>query len=351
MNTVGVVFALGLVCVMAVTASFSVYYYSNMESDLRNRAYSTTEFFADYVNQNYNEFYQSCITYARTFDEKDHLELQFINKQGDIVASSYGPWAGQSPATDEIMEAVEIRGPVPYVGKDPDSGERIMAVSSPLIYSNGEVIGVLRYVTSTHLVDLQIFYVGLFSTLVLLVVLLVVLFSSGYYIRSIMTPVAEIGEKAKRIASGSYGTQIQTRYDDEIGELAQTINEMSSKISQNEKMQAEFISQLSHELRTPLTVINGWSETLLADESMDADTRQGLKIISSEAKRLTEMVMELLDFTRMQDGRMTLTVEPTDIRTEFEDTVFMYSKRLAQDGITLEYEDTDDDIPEIPCDP
>ena len=351
MNTVGVVFALGLVCVMAVTASFSVYYYSNMESDLRNRAYSTTEFFADYVNQNYNEFYQSCITYARTFDEKDHLELQFINKQGDIVASSYGPWAGQSPATDEIMEAVEIRGPVPYVGKDPDSGERIMAVSSPLIYSNGEVIGVLRYVTSTHLVDLQIFYVGLFSTLVLLVVLLVVLFSSGYYIRSIMTPVAEIGEKAKRIASGSYGTQIQTRYDDEIGELAQTINEMSSKISQNEKMQAEFISQLSHELRTPLTVINGWSETLLADESMDADTRQGLKIISSEAKRLTEMVMELLDFTRMQDGRMTLTVEPTDIRTEFEDTVFMYSKRLAQDGITLEYEDTDDDIPEISCDP
>ena len=56
-------------------------------------------------------------------------------------------------------------------------------------------------------------------------------------------------------------------------------------------MQSEFISQLSHELRTPLTVINGWSETLLADESMDADTRQGLKMISSEAQRLTEMVM------------------------------------------------------------
>ena len=205
--------------------------------------------------------------------------------------------------------------------------------------------------TSTRLVDLQIFYVGLFSTLVLIVVLLVVLLSSGYYIHSIMTPVAEISEKAKRIASGSYGTQIQTRYDDEIGELAQTINEMSNKISQNEKMQAEFISQLSHELRTPLTVINGWSETLLADENMDADTRQGMKIISSEAKRLTEMVMELLDFTRMQDGRMTLTVEPTDIRNEFEDTVFMYGSRLAQDGITLNYIENDDDIPEIPCDP
>ena len=225
-----------------------------------------------------------------------------------------------------------------------------MAVSSPMIYSNGEVIGVLRYVSSTRKMDMQILYVALISTAVLSVVLAVVMVSSSYYIRSILDPVAAITEKAKRIASGSYGTQIKTPFRDEIGELADTINEMSSKIAQNEKMQAEFISQLSHELRTPLTVINGWSETLLADENLDADTRQGMKIIASEAKRLTEMVMDLLDFTRMQDGRMTLTVEPTDIRAEFEDTVYMYSSRLSQDGIQLIYEDSDEDIPEIPCD-
>ena len=350
-NTVGVVFALGIVCVLAITASFATYYYNNMESDLWNRASSTSDFFADYVNQNYNEFYQSCIVYAQTFEDKDKLELQFINRWGNIVASSFGPWAGEAPNTREIQAAVRRRGPAPYVGKDPITGERIMAMSCPMIYSNGEVIGVLRYVTSMRLVNRQIYTVGFVSLLALLVVLAVVILSSGYYVHSILTPVAQITDKAKRIASGSYGTQIQTKYDDEIGELAQTINEMSTKISQNEKMQAEFISQLSHELRTPLTVINGWSETLLADENMDPDTRQGLKLISSEAKRLTEMVMELLDFTRMQDGRMTLNVEPTDIRSEFEDTVFMYGSRLAQDGITLNYLDNDEDIPEISCDP
>ena len=350
-NTASVVIALGLVCVMAVTASFAAYYYSNMESDMKYRARSTTDFFADYIDQTYREYYQSCITYAQTFEDKDIIELQFINKSGDLVASSYGQWAGRSPDTPEIQEAVTNRYPVPFVGRDPNTGERIMAVSSPMIYSNGEVIGVLRYVTSTRLVDRQILGVGFVSTLVFLAVLAVVMLSSNYYLRSIMNPVAQISEKAKRIASGSYGVQIQTPYKDEIGELAETINEMSSKIAQNEKMQAEFISQLSHELRTPLTVINGWSETLLADENMDADTRQGMKIISSEAKRLTEMVMDLLDFTRMQDGRMTLAVEPTDIRGEYEDTVFMYGSRLAQDGIQLEYIDNDEDIPEIPCDP
>lgn len=351
LNTASVVFALGLVCVMAVTASFALYYYSNMESDMKNRAKTTADFFADYIGQSYSEYYQSCITYAQTFEDKNALELQFISKEGDLVASSYGQWAGESPSTPEIQEAVEQRRSSTYVGRNPDTGERIMAVSTPMIYSNGEVIGVLRFVTSTRKVDAQIVLVALISSMVLLMVLVAVMFSSNYYLRSIMNPVAEITEKAKRIANGSYGVQIKTPYRDEIGELADTINEMSSKIAQNEKMQGEFISQLSHELRTPLTVINGWSETLLADENMDADTRQGMKIISSEAKRLTEMVMELLDFTRMQDGRMTLAVEPTDIRAEFEDTVYMYGSRLAQDGIQLRYLDEDQDIPEIPCDP
>ena len=351
MNTASVVFALGLVCVLAVTASFAAYYYATMEADLTYRARTTTDFFADYVDQTYNEYYQSCITYAQTFEDKNELELQFINKQGDLVASSYGQWAGKSPDTPEISKAVSSRYPEPYLGRDPNTRERIMAVSSPMIFSNGEVIGVLRYVTSVRKVDAQVVMIALISSAVLLVVMAVVILSSNYYLHSIMNPVAEISEKAKRIASGSYGVQIKTPYKDEIGELAETINEMSSKIAQNEKMQAEFISQLSHELRTPLTVINGWSETLLADENMDADTRQGMKIISSEAKRLTEMVMDLLDFTRMQDGRMTLAVEMTDIRTEYEDTVFMYSSRLAQDGINLDYLENDEDIPEIPCDP
>ena len=73
LNTISVVFALGLVCVLAVTASFAAYYYSNMESDMKNRAKTTTDFFADYINQSYNEYYQSCVTYTQTFENKNTL--------------------------------------------------------------------------------------------------------------------------------------------------------------------------------------------------------------------------------------------------------------------------------------
>ncbi len=350
LNTAGIIGVLGLVCVLAITAVFAAYYYSSMESDMRYRAKTTTAFFAEYLNQSYNEYYQSCITYARTFEDKDHIELQFINAQGRIVASSYGQWAGQSPTTPEIQQAVSLRTIRVYRGKDPQTGERIMAVSSPMIYSNGEVIGVLRYVTSTHLLDLQVAQVAATAACALLIVIAIVLLSSLYYIRTILKPVAQITEKAKRIVGGTYGIQIQTRYNDELGELADTINEMSSKINQNELMQTEFISSLSHELRTPLTAITGWSETLLSADTLDEDTRRGMKIILREGKRLTEMVTDLLDFTRMQDGKMTLHVETADIRAEFEDTVYMYGSRLSQDGITLEYLDNDDEIPEITCD-
>ena len=127
---------------------------------------------------------------------------------------------------------------------------------------------------------------------------------------------------------------------------------MSNKISQAEKMQSEFVSSVSHELRTPLTAISGWSETLLSSGG-SVDTREaqrGLRIILRESKRLTGMVEELLEFTRIQDGRFTLNVAMSDLRSEFEDTVFMYGSRLAQENIELEYLDNDDDIPEIPCD-
>lgn len=319
---------------------------------MRHRAKTTTDFFANYIGQSYNEYYQSCITYARKFDEKNQIELQFINAAGRLVASSYGQWAGGNPKTDDIQAAIEAKEIKHFIGRDPDTGERIMAVSSPMLYSNGEVIGVLRYVTSMKLVDRQMYWVVLIAVGVGVLFVLTVFLSSNFYIRSILEPVAEITATAKRIAGGSYGVQIQSHYDDEIGELAETINDMSNKINQNEKLQTEFISSLSHELRTPLTAISGWSETLLSGDRLDPDeTRRGIGIIQRESRRLTEMVMDLLDFTRMQDGRMTLNMEMTDLHAEFEDTVYMYGSRLRQEGIQLRVLDNDEDFPEISCDP
>lgn len=350
-NNLSVVILLVAAVVVAFSLAFTMYYYSNMQSGLEAKAKTTTDFFGNYLGQSYNEYYQSCINVAHNFEDKNTLELQFISPSGRLVASSYGQWAGQGPGTSDVENAIETKQLSVFNGKNPATGERIMAVSSPMIYTNGEVIGVLRYVTSLKNVGRQIMMLTAVTVLVGAAFILLIMFNSRYFIRSIIEPVSEITETAKRISAGGYGVQIKKKFDDEIGELTDTINDMSVKLCQAERMQSEFVSSVSHELRTPLTAISGWGETILSAETMDpAETRRGMVIILRETRRLTDMVEELLEFTRMQDGRFTLNVEPADLQAEFEDTVFMYGSRLKQEGIELTYLENDDVLPEIPCD-
>ena len=350
LNTMSWLILIIVVFVVAASLTVTAYYYSNLRSGMEAKARTASDFFSSYINLSYKDYYQSCVMLTQTFEDKNSMEMQFVGADGSLIASSFGFWAGKAPGTTDITHAMREQTISVFTGPNPLTGERIMAVSAPVVYTNGEVIGVLRYVTSLALVDRQIIIFTLISILVGIAMTVLVLLSSNYFIRSILEPVRAITATAQRIAQGSYGARITTKYDDEIGTLAQTINEMSFQIGQSEKMQSEFISSVSHELRTPLTAISGWSETLLASEQKE-DTVRGLQIIIKEAKRLTDMVEELLEFTRIQDGRFTLSMEPCDIRAEFEDTVFMYGSRLKQEGIQLSYLENDDLIPELNCDP
>lgn len=349
-NTAAVVASVGLVCALAVTVLFALTDYSNLHANLRLRAETAAEALNGVQNQEYEDFYQTCLDAVQSFSQRNTLEVQFVDPEGNVLSTSYGIPTTSALETPEIAEAVRTRGAQDYFGKDPETGKRILAVSAPIIYRNGEVIGVLRFVTATRRMEQHIGAVLAVSLLAAAGLTGATLLSNNYCIRSILLSVAEITQKARRIAGGTYGIQIEILSHDELGELAEAINDLSNQLSQNERMQSEFISSLSHELRTPLTAITGWSETLLGGDTLDAETARGMRIILREARRLTEMVVDLLDFTRMQDGRMTLNVEPADIRSEFEDTVYMYSSRLVQEGITLELEENDQDIPEIPCD-
>lgn len=350
LNTVGVVSALGFACVLLITTVFATTNYSSMESDLQRQAENTSAFVKNQQELNREEYYQFCMDYTQSFAEND-IELQFLNDEGKVIASSYGRGVGSVPATTDISSSIESNTSMVFVGRDMPSGERVMAISTVVVHADGDAVGIFRFVASTTNIDRQIVYVALASLLALMVVITVVLISSNYYIRSILVPLRAIIDKSRKITNGSYGIQIVTDYNDEIGELAEAINEMSIKISENERVQTEFISSLSHELRTPLTAITGWSETLLGSEDLNMQTRRGMKIIHKEAGRLTDMVLDLLDFTRIQDGRMTMNMEMADIRSEFEDVVYMYESRLEQEGLELAYADSDEEIPEISCDP
>ena len=336
-SSVGPVIIVLLFIAIFAAMGITSMYYSSAQSTLEAKASAGADYFNTYGMTSYSEYYRSATLYAASFEDADTIELQFLNRYGRIEASTTGLKAGTSPGTPEIERAIQSGRMENYSGEDHQTGERILTVCCPLQF-NGAVVGVMRYVTSTRQLDHHLMLLTLMIFGAAIVICGLVFVSSLLFIRSVVAPVAEVTEAAKRISGGSYGIQIPNRYSDEMGQLVDNINDMSLRISQSEKMQTEFISSVSHELRTPLTAINGWGETL-EDEDDPEQLRRGLSIITKEARRLTNMVEELLEFSKMQDGRFNLQVESMDLQAELEDAVYTYRQLFRQEGIALEYDD------------
>ena len=348
-NSLGPIVLVAVLGVVVFSVAIANYYYTGMRSDMEARARAETDAFNTYGMNSYNEFYQQAYSSAENFEDRDKMELQFINSSGRILVSSFGVTAGLSPGTSDITAALAEGNIEPYFGPDPTTGQSILAVSAPLEF-NGRVVGAMRYVTSMDRVNRTILLNALVAVLVAIVAIVMVYLSNMVFISNVVEPVAEVTATAKRISGGSYGAQLDNHYQDEIGELIDSINDMSMKIAQSEKVKSEFISSVSHELRTPLTAINGWGETLLDGDEPPEELRRGISIILKESRRLTSMVEELLDFSRIEDGRFTLRVSQVDIQAEFEDTIYTYQALLRQEGIQLFYEPGDDVLPTIPGD-
>lgn len=347
----GLVLLTVILAVAAYSVSLRAYYYSAVRASLQAKAETAASFFSDYINRTYAEYYRSAYNYAESFEDKNALELQFVDPAGRVELSSTGISVGAIPGSDDIFRSLETKRISFWQGRNPSTGEPILAVSAPLASADGTLVGVMRYVTSLRLVNRAVRNAALVASGVGLIVLLVVFFSNLFFLRTITVPIASLTALSRRIAEGSYGTHVEKEYDDEIGELTDSINDMSQKLSETERMQSEFISSVSHELRTPLTAITGWSETLSYDEAIQGDSRRGVEIISREAARLTKMVEELLEFTRIQDGRFTLHVSTVDFPALVEDCMYTYNELFRKEDITVTYQPPEEDIPEIPGDP
>ena len=353
LNSVVPVFALLALIVAGVSLGISNYYYQGMLDGLERQARAQSGAFVDYfMDQGFANYLQRANQAISDYADKERVEMQFLSSAGSIQASSTSNLTvGTRPGTDDIARAVEQNRICYFRGADPKTGEQILAVSHPLTV-NGKVVGVLRFVTSLRQATVQVRLSVLAVCVVAALCLLMVISSNLIFLNNVVEPVAVVTDAAKRISQGGYGYTVDNKYGGELGELVDNINDMSAKIGLNEKMRSEFVSSVSHELRTPLTAISGWGETLLADPDRDAvQLHRGLRIIVNESRRLSSMVEELLDFSKMEDGRFTLQLEEVDLQAEFEDAIFTYRELFRQEGIELRYEPGEALLPPVSGDP
>ena len=337
-NSLSFVVVILAVIIIFVSVGISSYYYSSIRDNLKNRVHSTVSSIRDNFTSTYDQYLSGIRQYALSYEDKDKVELQFIDTSGRIILSTSELTADSIPSTDDADRALWENTVCSWSGDDPMTGERIMSLSEPIYSARGELIGAVRMISSLETAEKQITIVILASIAACLLFLILVIASNSYFIRSILIPVTRINEVTKEIAAGQYGMRLHKTYDDEIGQLCDSINNMSDEIAKAERIKNEFISSVSHELRTPLTAIAGWSETLTSMGAQNPeDVMMGLDIIQKESRRLTQMVEELLDFARIESGRMTLNIEIFDLSKELYEAIYMYENLLQSSGMTLHY--------------
>ena len=281
------------------------------------------------------------------FADKDKYEFMLLDGYGGVIASSSGTGADGIVVQDDFNKAQDAPDGVGVAIYRTASGETVMAVCSLVPYA-AEDVAAMRLVTSLTLVQAQLKSVFIISLIVVAAILGFTVASGLYFVRGIVVPLGQVERIAASIARGELDVRLPVTGDerDEVDRLRGTINQMAEGLEETEKMKNEFISSVSHELRTPLTSIRGWVETLRTlDDPTDENYRKGLEIINNETARLYNMVEELLDFSRLQNGRLKMECCPLDLVAELTDAVLFCEARIQREGLLLAYSEPEEMIP------
>ncbi|MCH5348268.1 MAG: HAMP domain-containing histidine kinase [Oscillospiraceae bacterium] len=339
-NNLGVISIMLFAVAIGGTLFVRSYYYSSARQYLTSRMNMISSILQRSYNDPATSFSSEVRSIVVNWSEKDKIELMVVSTRGTVGLTSSG--FVPSETLESMLDYTQAAsgGTSGYYTGKTSGGERIMSVCV-MLPDNDAGFSAIRLVSSLERIDRQVSATAIILVVVCLAILFLMFLSGLYFVKSIVIPVRQIGSTARRYAMGDFSVRITKKNDDEIGELCDIVNHMASELALSESMKNEFISSVSHELRTPLTAIKGWAETI-GSMPEDAETvAKGMHVIGSESERLSQMVEELLDFSRMQNGRFSLTKTTMDILAELGDAVLIYTEKAKREGIEVIYDEPD----------
>ena len=289
---------------------FKEYYYNNRQEFLKSQIESSINFYDKYFSS--QTLIQNIYDNIDSFWNNINAQVEILDPNGNLLMDSIGIRDNKLLQTPDIAKAINGET-ARWVGKSDYYKGNIMIISHPIII-NGELNGIMRVISSLEDIDNTIQSFILLFLIISFIVILIGLILSILMAKSIVDPIKSITKVAKKMASGDLKVKSSIYNSEEITQLSNTLNYMASEIEKREKLKNDFISSVSHELRTPLTAIKGWVITLNDDETDKETLKMGFDIIEKETDRLTLMVEELLDFSKLVSGKVNLNKINLDIK-------------------------------------
>lgn len=291
------------------------YYYKGVEDILTNQIRTSASFYSRYFSD--SSLQDNITDNVDVFWKLTSAQVQIIDQSGNVLMDSIGVKFNEKLDTVDFRRAIQGQTGK-WIGRVGYTDETVMAVAHPLEVS-GKVVGVLRFIISLDPTHRQIKEVtNGFITIGLLAIGISIIISM-ILAKGIVGPIKEVTKVAERMAQGDFEVRSEKKSNDEVGKLSDTLNYLAEEIVKKEQIKNEFIASVSHELRTPLTSIKGWAIILNTTNPEEREIfNDGLKIIEKEAERLSTMVEDLLDFSKLLSGKMTFQMGKTDIGSVIE---------------------------------
>ncbi len=171
-------------------------------------------------------------------------------------------------------------------------------------------------------------FVKLFKGQIIYFIFLIIIGSvliSFFIANKVTKPIREITLKAKKIGEGKYDTEFPKNGVLEIEELSQTLEDVQNELSKNDELKRDLLANVSHDLKTPLTMIKAYAEMIKDISYKDHDKmEEHLNIIMEESDRLTLLVNDILDLSKMESEALNYNYEEYDLVKEIKNIVKKY---------------------------
>ena len=308
----------------------------NIEN-VRSRAADYAQQFSVLAAADENSFYNASRSYIESFEYKDKVEIEIINNKGIAFIST----SGFAPASDDMPDyhaALRSASGSAFAEAISSEGEPLLCGTILLADLGSGSNGAVRWKVSLEGVNSYCLKLYLIITAIGLAIISITAVSGRFFILSIVRPIRKVSLMAKNIAAGNFDTDVSISGNNEIGELCDSINYMANELKSADSMKNDFISSVSHELRTPLTAIRGWGETAKMSIGYDEEiVSKGLDVVLRESERLSSLVEELLDFSRMQNGALQLNMRLFSLSEVINEVADIYNELANQQKIDIEF--------------
>jgi len=342
------------VLVVLIGVVFFRLYSNNMIDDFKSQMEKNVDEIANsievYVIQDeYNGFldYMEAIQGLLTSQEIDVWVMPYYKSENTMkkkYANTTIKYKNLSKGMKNVMKKVYNEDmSASNISYDDIYEEELIRAGAPIHDAGGNVIGgvLLNGVYAARIDDMNrgkeiIVYSLVISWIVSIII-------SMFLASRLSRPISKIRKTALILADGNYEVKTGITEDGEIGELAGTIDILSERLAQNEKMREDFFANVSHELRTPITVLRGYTESLADGVVTEPEKiKYTLERMLKECDGMKRLVGDLLTLSKIQNPEFEFDKEPVSLVQIFEDAI--KSARILGENkhITINFKSNDE---------